>query len=91
MDRRVEKNATRDAARENGVEVRRLPIKEHAPPPAKGARTRVLNVDAALHCLLRFRDNGGDWADAFAAALPDGRATPHRVARTLAAKRRRQG
>ena len=36
-------------------------------------------MDVVVHILLRYRDNGGDWAEALQAALPDGKATPHRL------------
>ena len=39
----------------------------------------LMNVDVVVHILLRYRDNGGDWAEALQAALPDGKATPHRL------------
>ena len=58
--------------------MRRLPLREFR-GAAKRRREGILNVDVVVHILLRYRDNGGDWAEALQAALPDGKATPHRL------------
>jgi len=81
VDRAVAKRATLHAAALRGCDVRRLPIREHkgALSHRGGARKVVLNIDVVLHCLMRLRDNGGDWADALVAALPDGKPTPPRL------------
>ena len=81
VDRTVAKRATLHAAALRGCDVRRLPIREHkgALSHRGGARKVVLNIDVVLHCLMRLRDNGGDWADALVAALPDGKPTPPRL------------
>ena len=78
VDRPVRKNCTRDAANLHGCEVRRLPLREFR-GAMKRRREGILNVDVVVHILLRYRDNGGDWAEALQAALPDGKATPHRL------------
>ena len=78
VDRPVRKNCTRDAAQLHGCEVRRLPLREFR-GAMKRRREGILNVDVVVHILLRYRDNGGDWAEALQAALPDGKATPHRL------------
>ena len=78
VDRPVRKNCTRDAATLHGCEVRRLPLRELR-GAMKRRREGILNVDVVVHILLRYRDNGGDWAEALQAALPDGKATPHRL------------
>ena len=79
VDRPVRKNCTRDAANLHGCEVKRLPLKEFRGAAPKRRREGILNVDVVVHILLRYRDNGGDWAEALQAALPDGKATPHRL------------
>ena len=79
VDRPVRKNCTRDAATLHGCEVKRLPLKEFRGAAPKRRREGILNVDVVVHILLRYRDNGGDWAEALQAALPDGKATPHRL------------
>ena len=79
VDRPVRKNCTRDAAQLHGCEVKRLPLKEFRGAAPKRRREGILNVDVVVHILLRYRDNGGDWAEALQAALPDGKATPHRL------------
>ena len=79
VDRPVRKNCTRDAANLHGCEVKRLPLKEFRGAAPKRRREGILNVDVVVHILLRYRDNGGDWAEALATALPDGKATPHRL------------
>ena len=78
VDRPVRKNCTRDAANLHGCEVRRLPLREFR-GAMKRRREGILNVDVVVHILLRYRDNGGDWAEALSMALPDGKATPHRL------------
>jgi len=78
VDRPVRKNCTRDAAQLHGCEVKRLPLKEFR-GAMKRRREGILNVDVVVHILLRYRDNGGDWAEALSVALPDGKATPHRL------------
>ena len=78
VDRPVRKNCTRDAAQLHGCEVKRLPLREFR-GAMKRRREGILNVDVVVHILLRYRDNGGDWAEALQAALPDGKATPHRL------------
>ena len=78
VDRPVRKNCTRDAATLHGCEVRRLPLREFR-GAMKRRREGILNVDVVVHILLRYRDNGGDWAEALSMALPDGKATPHRL------------
>ena len=78
VDRPVRKNCTRDAANLHGCEVKRLPLKEFR-GAMKRRREGILNVDVVVHILLRYRDNGGDWAEALSMALPDGKATPHRL------------
>ena len=78
VDRPVRKNCTRDAAQLHGCEVKRLPLKEFR-GAMKRRREGILNVDVVVHILLRYRDNGGDWAEALSMALPDGKATPHRL------------
>ena len=78
LDRPVRKNCTRDAANLHGCEVRRLPLREFR-GAMKRRREGILNVDVVVHILLLYRDNGGDWAEALQAALPDGKATPHRL------------
>ena len=79
VDRPVRKNCTRDAANLHGCEVKRLPLKEFRGAAPKRRREGILNVDVVVHILLRYRDNGGDWAEALSMALPDGKATPHRL------------
>ena len=79
VDRPVRKNCTRDAAQLHGCEVKRLPLKEFRGAAPKRRREGILNVDVVVHILLRYRDNGGDWAEALSMALPDGKATPHRL------------
>lgn len=78
VDRPVRKNATLNAARLHGCEVRRLPLREFRDTSPKRRREGILNIDVVVNVLVRRRDTG-DWAGALRAALPDGAATPHRL------------
>ncbi|KXZ54521.1 hypothetical protein GPECTOR_4g586 [Gonium pectorale] len=88
VDRSIIRGVTAGFAAEHGLETRRLPTIELAEQLGLGpgvSKRPVLNICDVVAAMLRFRSNGGDWADALDAAIPRRKRTAAAAPRQTAA------